>query len=146
MRERKGASPSADTLKLARHATALSERYVAIIGDVSMRINDEEILSVAYDEDLETELADERYQRALKRITVDEVIARIDHVIASVSDARQHPLYHLVRHVLRHGGFRSSGRRVHVAEQLGAVYESLAEDAIEYLAQEELSHFGPWED
>jgi hypothetical protein len=123
----------------------LSERYVAIIGDVSMRINDEAILSVAYDEDVEAELADARYNLTLQRITVDEVIAGVEDIIAQQPDARKHPLYSLAKHVLGHGGFRSSGRRAHVADQLGQVFEDLIEKAIEHLVQEELSNFGPWE-
>ena len=98
------------------------------------------------DYDLEAELADERYERALRRITVDEVLAGVDTLIASESDARKHPLYTLAKHVLRHGGFRSSGKRAHVAEQLGTVFENLIEDAIERLVTEELASGVSWED
>jgi hypothetical protein len=100
----------------------------------------------SHDYDLEAERADQRYERALKRITVDEVLAGVDDLIAQQSDPRKHPLYTLAKHVLRHGGFRSSGRRAHVAAQLGQVFEDLIEDAIERLAQEELANFGPWEE
>jgi hypothetical protein len=46
-------------------------------------------------------------------------------MVQSEPDMRRHPLYTLAKHVLRHGGFRSSGRRAHVAEQLGQVFEDL---------------------
>ena len=101
---------------------------------------------VHYHCDLEAELAEERYERALRRITVDEVLAEVDDFIAQQPDPRGHPLYTLAKHVLRHGGFRSSGRRAYVAAQLGHVFEDLIEDAIERLVQEELSNCGPWED
>ena len=108
-----------------------------------MRVN-ESILAAAYDEDLEAERADERYQLALKRLTVSDVLATVDDMVQSEPDMRKHPLYTLATHVLRHGGFRSSGRRAHVADQLGQVFEDLIEKAIEHLVQEELSNFGPW--
>ena len=98
------------------------------------------------DYDLEAELVDERYARALKRITVDEVLSEVDSLIARESGFRKHPLHALATRVLRHGGFRSSGKRAAVAEHLAAVAEELIEQAIETLAQEELANFGPWED
>jgi hypothetical protein len=111
-----------------------------------MRINDETILSVAYDEDLEAELADERYNRALKRLTVSDILATVDDMVQSEPDMRRHPLYVLATHVLRHGGFRSSGRRAYVAERLGQVFEDLIEEAVERLVQEELASGVSWED
>jgi hypothetical protein len=99
-----------------------------------------------YEDDLEAELADERYRLALKRITVSDVLSEVDALIRDQPDERRHPLYTLAKHVLRHGGFRSSGKRVYVAEQLGMVFEDLIDEAIERLVAEELSNFGPWED
>jgi hypothetical protein len=110
-----------------------------------MRVN-ESILAAAYDEDLEAELADERYNRALQRVTVSDVLATVDDMVQSEPDMRKHPLYTLATHVLRHGGFRSSGRRAYVAERLGQVFEDLIEDAIERLVQEELESGVSWED
>ena len=101
---------------------------------------------VRYHEDLEREREETRYELALRRITVDEVIAGVEDVIAQQPDTRKHPLFTLAKHVLRHGGFRSSGRRAHVAEQLGQVFEDLIEDAIERLVQEELASGVSWED
>jgi len=99
-----------------------------------------------YHEDLERDIEEERYALALKRLTVSDVLATVDDMVQSEPDMRLHPLYALAKHVLRHGGFRSSGKRVYVAEQIGAVFEHLIEDAIEQLVREELSNFGPWED
>jgi hypothetical protein len=100
----------------------------------------------SHDDDLDAERADQRYARALQRITVDEVLAGVDDLIASERDPRKHPLYHLARHVLRHGGFRRSGQRAHMADHLGMVFENLIEEAIERLVQEELSSGVSWED
>jgi UTP:GlnB (protein PII) uridylyltransferase len=134
-----------ETLGPARRAT-FKRSNVAIIGDVSMRINDEEILSVAYDEDLEAELEDERYQRALRRLTVSDVLATVDDLIAQRADEHRHPLYSLTKAVLTHGGFRSSGKRAAVAEHIAAACEDLVETAIQHLINEELSLDGPWEE
>ena len=99
-----------------------------------------------YHEDLEREREETRYELALKRLTVSDVLATVDDMVQSEPDMRRHPLYVLATHVLRHGGLRSSGRRAHVAEQLGAKFEDLIEDAIECLVQEELASGVSWED
>jgi hypothetical protein len=99
-----------------------------------------------YHEDLEREREETRYELALKRLTVSDVLATVDDMVQSEPDMRKHPLYTLAKHVLRHGGFRSSGRRAHVVEQLGQVFEDLIEDAIERLVQEELASGVSWED
>jgi hypothetical protein len=99
-----------------------------------------------YHEDLEAERADRRYELALKRLTVSDVISEVDALIRDEIDERKHPLYTLAKHVLRHGGFRSSGRRAYVADQLGTVYEDLIDEAIERLVQEELESGVSWED
>ena len=98
------------------------------------------------DYDLDAELADQRYAQALKRVTVGDVLSEVDHLIADEHDERKHPLYHLARHVLRHGGFRRSGQRAHMADHLGMVFEDLIEEAIERLVQEELASGVSWED
>ncbi len=99
-----------------------------------------------YHEDLEREREETRYELALKRLTVSDVLATVDDMVQSEPDMRKHPLYTLAKHVLRCGGFRSSGKRAAVAEHLAAVAEELIEQAIATLAQEELANFGPWED
>ena len=142
MRDRKGASPCAGTRGLAEACNSQATNN-PIVKEYHMA---GQYLPYPADYDLEAELADERYERALRRITVDEVLAGVDHLIAQQSDPRKHPLFTLAKHILRHGGLRSSGRRSYVAEQLGQVFEDLIEDAIERLVQEELSHFGPWEE
>ncbi|MDQ3830378.1 MAG: hypothetical protein M3361_13980 [Candidatus Tectomicrobia bacterium] len=100
----------------------------------------------SYDIDTEAELADKRYEEALKRVTVGDVLSEVDHLIAEQPDERKHPLYHLARHVLRHGGFRRSGQRAHMADHLGMVFEDLIEEALERLVQEELASGVSWED
>jgi hypothetical protein len=110
-----------------------------------MRVN-ESILAAAYDEDVEAERADERYEMALKRITVSDVLATVDDMVQSEPDMRKHPLYTLAKHVLRHGGYRQTGQRTHMADFLTARYEDLLDLAIERLVQEELESGVSWED
>jgi hypothetical protein len=96
--------------------------------------------------DVEAELADKRYAQALRRVTVSDVLSEVDHLIAEEHDERKHPLYALAKHVLRHGGYRQTGQRTHMADFLTAKYEDLLDLAIEHLVSEELANFGPWED
>jgi hypothetical protein len=99
-----------------------------------------------YHEDLEAELANERYELALKRITVGDVLSEVDSLIASQSDERKHPLYTLALHVLRSGGYRSSGQRFHMADFLTAKFEDLLDRAVDNLINEELESGVSWED
>jgi hypothetical protein len=48
-----------------------------------------------YHEDLEREREETRYELALKRITVDEVLSEVDSLIARESGFRKHPLHAL---------------------------------------------------
>jgi hypothetical protein len=98
------------------------------------------------DYDLEAELADERYARALKRITVDEVLSEVHSLLASEGDLRKHPLYALAKHVLRHGGYWQTGQRTHMSDFLTSKFEDLIEEAVERLVQEELASGVSWED
>jgi hypothetical protein len=98
------------------------------------------------DSDLDAELADERYRRALKRITVSDVLATVDDMVQSEPDMRKHPLYTLAKHVRRYGGSRQTGQRTHMADFLTARYEDLLDLAIERLVQEELESGVSWED
>jgi hypothetical protein len=99
-----------------------------------------------YHEDLEREREETRYELALKRLTVSDVLATVDDMVQSESDMRKHPLHALARHCLRNGTYRTSGQRAYMSAHLGAVFEDLIDKAIEKLVQEELSNFGPWED
>jgi hypothetical protein len=96
--------------------------------------------------DVEAERADRRYAQALKRVILGDVLSEVDHLIAEEPDERKHPLNHLARHVLRHGGFRRSGQRAHMADHLGMVFEDLIEEAVERLVQEEWASGVSWED
>ena len=100
----------------------------------------------SHDDDLEAELADQRYERALKRITIDELLSEVHRLIASEGDVRKDPLYALATHVLRHGGYRQTGQRTHMSDFLTAKFEDLIEEAIERLVQEELASGVSWED
>jgi hypothetical protein len=100
----------------------------------------------SYHEDLEAERHHQRYELALNRITVSDLLSEVDHLIAEEYDERKHPLHALAKHCLRHGTYRTSGQHAHLAEFLMAKFENLFDLAIERLVQEELANFGPWED
>ena len=65
----------------------------------------------SHDIDVDAELADERYERARRRLTVSDVLSEVNRLISEEPDDRRHPLYALARHCLRSGGYRSTGQR-----------------------------------
>jgi hypothetical protein len=99
-----------------------------------------------YEDDLESEIQGRRYDMALQRLTVSDVLATVDDMVQSEGDLRRHPLHALARHCLRNGTYRTSGQRAHMSEHLSAAFEDLIDRAIEKLVEEELSNFGPWEE
>jgi hypothetical protein len=99
-----------------------------------------------YHEDLMLEREHERYELARSRITVSDVLATFHDRVQSEPDMRKDPVYPLAKHVLHHGGYRSSGQHFHMVELLAAKLEDLLEDAIERLVQEELESGVSWED
>ena len=147
MRDRKGASPGAANAKAreACNSEAIRQPNITRKG-LPMPSEIVEYGEADFHQDWQRDIEEKRYELALKRVTVSDVLSEVDHLIADEHDERKHPLYHLARHVLRHGGFRRSGQRAHMADHLGMVFEDLIEEAIERLVQEELANFGPWED
>jgi hypothetical protein len=99
-----------------------------------------------YHEDHEAERHHQRYELALGRLTISDVLATVDDMVQSEPDMRKHPLHHLVRHALKFGTYGRSGRRAHLGDVLCAAYEDMIEVAIERLVAEELANFGPWEE
>ena len=99
-----------------------------------------------YHEDLEAELYDRRYNMALQRLTISDVLATVDDMVQSEPDMRKHPLHHLVRHALKFGTYGRSGRRAHLGDVLCAAYEDMIEEAIERLVAEELASGASWEE
>src|SRR5918992_2193043 len=91
-----------------------------------------------YHEDLEAERHQQRYELALQRLTVSDVLSVLDDMVRAEPDERKHPLYHLVKHSLRYGTVWTSGKRCHFSEILGAAFEDMIEQAIEKLVAEEL--------
>jgi hypothetical protein len=147
MRERTGASPGTSLPRPAEacNIQAIQQPHSTRKG-IPMPSEIIEYGEASFHQDWQLDLEEERYNLALKRLTVSDVLATVDDMVQSESDMRRHPLYTLAKHILRHGGFRSSGRRAHVAEQLGMVFEDLIEEAIERLVTEELASGVSWED
>lgn len=99
-----------------------------------------------YHADRELELQHQRYEQALGRLTVSDILATVDDMVTSEPDMRRHPLVHLVRHALKFGTYGNSGKRAHFGDMLCKVYEDLIEEAIERLVAEELASGVSWED
>lgn len=98
------------------------------------------------DIDLQAELNEVRHERALKALSPSDVLATVDDLVSQIMDARDHPLYALVAHCLRHGTTTSSGTRPYPSEMVGASYEPLIDEAIARLVEEKLANFSMWED
>jgi hypothetical protein len=90
------------------------------------------------DYDLEAEIADARYRRALARVTVYDVLA-VTNDLLSERDPREHPLRFIAAKVLRDGSYRISGKRAHFVDALSAAFEDLCDEAVARLVQEELA-------
>jgi hypothetical protein len=101
---------------------------------------------VSHDIDMQAELDDERYERALKALSPSDVLATVDDLVAQILNARDHPLYALVAHCLRYGTTKSSGKRPYMSAFVGASYEPLIDAAITRLVEEKLADFHVWED
>jgi hypothetical protein len=95
---------------------------------------------------VQAECNEERYERALKALSPGDVLATVDDMVSQILDAHDHPLYGLVVHCLQHGTMKSSGKRPHMSEMVGAFYEPLIDEAITRLVEEKLADFGAWED
>jgi hypothetical protein len=101
---------------------------------------------VSHDIDMQAELNDERYERALKALSPSDVLATVDDLVAQILNAREHPLCALVVHCLQYGTTKSSGKRPSVSEIVGASYEPLIDEAIARSVEEKLTDFSAWED
>jgi hypothetical protein len=83
------------------------------------------------DYDLEAELADQRYHRALRQVTVFDVVSLACAILSEREMDRTHPLYHLARHVLQHGSYKRSGRYAHMSDSLSRTLEDVCDEAVE---------------
>jgi hypothetical protein len=101
---------------------------------------------VGHDMAVQAECNEERYECALKALSPGDVLATVDDMVSQILDAHDHPLYGLVVHCLQHGTMKSSGKRPHMSEMVGAFYEPLIDEAITRLVEEKLADFGAWED
>jgi hypothetical protein len=101
---------------------------------------------VSHDIDMQAQLNDERYERALKALSPSDVLATVDDLVAQILNACEHPLCALVVHCLQYGTTKSSGKRPSVSEMVGASYEPLIDEAIARLVEEKLTDFSAWED
>jgi hypothetical protein len=101
---------------------------------------------VGHDIDIQAELNAERYEYALKSLSPSDILATVDDMVSQIVNAHDHPLYALVAHCLQYGTTKSSGKRPHVSEMVGASYEPLVDAAITRLVEEKLADFSAWED
>lgn len=101
---------------------------------------------LSHDTDAQAEFNEARHARALKALSPSDVLAAVDDLAAQVPDARHHPLYDLVVHCLRYGGTTRSGVRPYMSEIVGASYESLIEEAMTRLIEEQSVDPSMWED
>jgi len=101
---------------------------------------------LSHDTDAQAESNEAHHARALKALSPSDVLAAVDDLVAQVPDARHHPLYDLVVHCLRYGGTTRSGVRPYMSEIVGASYESLIEEAVTRLIEEQSVDPSMWED
>jgi hypothetical protein len=92
------------------------------------------------------EFHEARYEQALKALSPSDVLAAVDDTVAQILNAPDHPLYALVVHCLRYGTAQSSGKRPHVSEMVGALYEPLIDAAVTRLVEEKVGDHSAWED
>jgi hypothetical protein len=85
----------------------------------------------SHDIDVEAELADERYRRALRQVTVFDVVSLACAILSEREMDRTHPLYHLARHVLQHGSYKRSGKYAHMSDSLSRALEDVCDEAVE---------------
>jgi hypothetical protein len=84
-----------------------------------------------HQDDLEAEIADTRYRRALAQVTVYDVITLACEILAEREMDRTHPLYALASHVLRVGSYKRSGRPAHMSDLLTRALEDVLDEAVE---------------
>lgn len=93
-----------------------------------------------YHQDLAQDLAWRRAELALKSLTISDVLAEVDSLIASEPAEEQHPLYALAAHALDRTTQPGS------AEGLMARYKCLIDHAVERLVEQRLADPASWED
>ena len=101
---------------------------------------------ISDDIDRQAELNDEGYERALKALSPNDVLATVDELLAQMLPAREHLLYALVAHGLPYGTTKRSGKRPSVSELVGASHEPLIDAAMTRSVEETLTDFSAWED
>jgi hypothetical protein len=79
-----------------------------------------------------------RQEAALKSLTISEVLAEVDHRIASEPDAQHHPLYSLAAHALDRTTQPGS------AESLQSRFHRMIDHAIEALIEARLADPNAW--
>lgn len=91
-----------------------------------------------HDIDVEAEIADRRYTRAVQAVHVADVITVACDLLAEREPSRAHPLYQLAAHVLRHGSYKRSGKPAHFSDRLTRALEDVCDEAVERLVCEAL--------
>jgi hypothetical protein len=92
-----------------------------------------------FDVDYHADLQWPRQEAALKSLTISEVLAEVDGLIAQTADEQKHPLYSLVAHALDRTTMPGT------AEGLMARYGRLLDLAIERLVEQKLADPTAWE-
>jgi hypothetical protein len=95
-------------------------------------------VNAQYYEDLDAEREHERYARARADLNLSDVLAEVDSLVLEITDDAQHPLYGLVAHCVQYGTTHETGRRPHMAAQVGDAFLPLIERAIGRLVQAQL--------
>jgi hypothetical protein len=81
---------------------------------------------VSHDIDAQAERNEARHARALKALSLSDVLATKDDLVAQMLDARHHPVDELEAHGPRYG----CGKRPYRSEMVGASYEPLIDEGV----------------
>jgi hypothetical protein len=81
----------------------------------------------------------QREQMALRSLSISDVLAEVDDLIAQEPDEQQHPLYSLAAHTLNRTTIPGTG------EALQTTYGRLIDYAIERLVEQKLADPTAWE-
>jgi len=92
-----------------------------------------------FDIDYHSDLQWQRQQRALQSLTVSDILAEVDALIASESAPENHPLYAMTAAMLGHA------TQPGTAEGLWSRYRQLIDHCIEKLVEQKLVDVGSWE-
>ncbi len=91
---------------------------------------------MSHDTDAQAELNEARHVRALKALSLSDVLATKDDLVAQMLDARHHPVDELEAHYPRYRGVKRRGEHPSMSERVGASYEPLIDEALTRVVEE----------